>query len=76
MVLVTLVIVALLVAKNWEKLMPVASEITSEDSPGPVAPHGQPEAVEALRDLPGLNDMRQAASDRAAEVDETLSEID
>ena len=49
MVLVTLVVVALLVARNWEKLAPVAAEITHGDAPGAVSAHGQPEAVEALR---------------------------
>ena len=76
--LVVLAVVMLLVARNWKSVAPTAIQVTNPSSPVQVDDHGQPEAGEAIRSgqLPNLNDMRQATSQHASEVQDALQEIE
>ena len=76
--LVVLAVVLLLAAKSWKSVTPVVSQLPGAEGAAPLSDHGQPEAVEALRDtgLPNLRDMQQATSEYSDLVQETLQESD
>ena len=74
MLLVVLAVVLLLATRVWDRVMPQVSSISGSD--GLVvepADHGQPEAVNALGQLPNLEQMRQATDAHTAQVDEAMA---
>lgn len=74
MLLVVLAVVLLLVARAWDKTAPAAGPILSGTSGAEtVAPHGQPEAADALRNLPGLKDVRTRTDSHAKDVADALA---
>ena len=78
LLIVTLAIVLLLVAKSWEKTGPTAMQISDPDAPVGVEDHGESEAGEALQRgaLPDLNDMRAGTSAHAERLQEVLAETE
>jgi len=76
--IVTVAIVLLLVAKNWESIAPVATTLDAAGDRPRVDDHGQTGAGEALRqgNLPGLGEMRLQTDAHADDVQEALQQID
>ena len=72
---VTLVIVMLLVARSWKSVAPTATQIPDHPL---VNDHGQPEAAETLGEgtLPDLNEMRQQTDLHSQQVQEVLAETE
>lgn len=78
LLIVTLAIVLLIVAKSWEKMAPTAIQVTNPDAPVVVDDHGDSEAGEALREgrLPDLGDMRAGTKTHADQLQEALDETE
>ena len=82
MLVIVMVIVMILVAKNWQAVAPTAATIDPGDGDYPVIidvdDRGQAAAGEAIRDghLPDLSDMRDATGAHAAAVQDALEQID
>ena len=76
-VIVTLAIVLILAARNAQQVAPVLHQIPAEPK-GIVEsnPHGQPEAVEALGEVPDLDQLRQLTGDHAQELQDALEQIE
>lgn len=72
---VTLVVVLLLVARSWKSVAPTAMEIPDQVV---LDDHGQPETAETIREgrLPGLNQMRQQTDLHSKQVQEALADSD
>ena len=72
--LVALVIVMILVARQWRSLGPTAVQVTNPDYSAIAEDHGETEASEALRSggLPDLNDMKQRTGQYADQLEEAL----
>ena len=72
--LVALVIVMILVARQWRSLGPTAVQINDPDYSAIADDHGETGASEALRSggLPDLNDMRRGTSQHADRLQEAL----
>lgn len=77
MLVVVLAVVLLLSTRAWEKVMPAAAEVNEPASAlGTISDHGQSQAADEVRQMPGLSETRQAADAHTRQVDETLAEID
>jgi hypothetical protein len=77
LVIITVAIVLILAARNAQQVAPIAQQLDSK--PKSVVEsntHGQPEAVDALSDLPNLRQMQQATDSHTLELQETLKQID
>jgi hypothetical protein len=74
MLLVVLAIVLLLVAQNGKEVAPTAMDVS--DPGGAVDDHGQPEAAEALGELPGLDDVQQRTGAYADQLQQVLEETE
>jgi len=72
--LVALVIVMILVARQWRSLGPTAIQVTDPDYSAIADDHGETGASEALRSggLPDLKDMRQQTNQHADRLQEAL----
>ena len=72
---VTMAIVLLLVARQWKAVAPTAAQITGPGAHGVVDGHGQTEASEEVGSgaLPDLNEMKQETTEHAQQVEEALA---
>jgi hypothetical protein len=72
---VTLAIVLLLVARQWKSIAPTATQLSGPDSSGVIDDHGQSGAGEEVRSgtMPDLNEMQQETNEHAEQVQEALA---
>ena len=75
LLVVTMAIVLLLVARQWKAVAPAAAQITDPAARGLVDDHGQTEAGEEVGSgaLPDLNEMKQETNEHAQQVEEALA---
>jgi hypothetical protein len=71
--LVVVVVILFLVARASMETVPIAVEAAKgSDTPSAVPDHGQSEAVDALGELPDLDEMRSSTGEHAKAVSEAL----
>jgi hypothetical protein len=72
---VTLVVVLLLVARSWKSVAPTATQIPDQVI---LDDHGEPEAAGTIREggLPDLNQMRRQTNLHSKQVQEALADSD
>jgi hypothetical protein len=75
MLLVVVAIVLVLAARQWQEAAPTLMELDGGSQTG-IEDHGLPEAVGALGDLPGLNDMRDSTTTHAEDLNKALEAIE
>ena len=75
---VTLAIVLLLVAKQWKAVAPTALQLDGDMPMIVPETHGEEGAGQALQrgGLPNLNQMRQATDEHAQQVQEMMAEVE
>ena len=73
LLVVTLVVVLLLVARSWKSVAPTATQIPDHVI---LDDHGEPETTESIREgsLPDLNQMRRQTNLHSKQVQEALAE--
>ena len=74
MLLVVVAIVLVLAARAWQEAAPNA--LLLDEPQSVVDDHGQPEAREALANLPGLNEVRDSTAAHADELERALAETE
>jgi hypothetical protein len=70
--LVVVVIVLLLAARSTREVAPIALQLNEPETA--VNDHGQPEAKEALSNLPGLGEVKDSTAAHAEELSQALAE--